>query len=64
MPDMNGPELAIRLSALKPAMKVLYMSGYPENNLGFTGNTEIEFISKPFSIDTLKRKVGELVSKK
>ena len=61
MPEMNGPELAIRLCKQHPKMKVLYMSGYPENHLGVSGNSGIEFLPKPFSFEGLTRKVKEVV---
>ena len=64
MPDMNGPEMAIRLGALHPEMKVLYMSGYPERPAGVNTNAGIEFISKPFSFEGLTRKVREIVFRK
>ena len=62
MPEMNGTELAIRLEALQPAMKVIYMSGYPESHLGTNGNAEIHFIPKPLSLHVLISKVHDVIS--
>ena len=59
MPDMNGRELAERLLAKRPVMKVLYMSGYPNRILSehaFRAE-DSAFIEKPFSYDALSRKV-------
>ena len=59
MPDMNGRELAERLLAKRPEMKVLYMSGYTNGILSehaFRAE-DSAFIEKPFSHDALSRKV-------
>jgi PAS domain S-box-containing protein len=59
MPLMNGHELAQRLQAIRPEIRVLYMSGYTDDTLAFHGITdpEIEFIQKPFT----KAELGEKV---
>ena len=59
MPDMNGRELAERLLAKRPEMKVLYMSGYTNGILSehaFRAE-DSAFIEKPFSHDAFSRKV-------
>jgi PAS domain S-box-containing protein len=55
MPLMAGPELAATLRAERPDLKVLYMSGYPEEVMGKHGLTasEATFIHKPFTSDAL-----------
>ncbi len=64
MPGMNGRELAHRLSALRPEIKVLYMSGYTENAIAHNGTLEegITLLQKPFTLPTLKAKVREKLS--
>ncbi|GEM_PF-1232407 len=60
MPQMSGRELAEKLAAVCPAMKILYMSGYTDDaiiNHGIPGADS--FVSKPFSLETLARKVRE-----
>jgi CheY-like chemotaxis protein len=51
MPQMSGVELAGRLTANDPALRVLYMSGYTEDTLGQRGvlSPETAFLSKPFT---------------
>ncbi len=64
MPEMNGGELARRLLAERPGLKVLFLSGYSDSavlraNLVEEGRA---FLQKPFTPRTLARKVHELVS--
>ncbi len=61
MPEMNGRELAQRLSSLRPAMPCLYMSGYTADVIAHHGvlDTGIHFIQKPFSIGDLARAIRE-----
>jgi two-component system cell cycle sensor histidine kinase/response regulator CckA len=63
MPEMSGQELAIRLSELRPKMKVLYMSGYTDNLILRQGVLEASasFIQKPFETKALIRKVREVL---
>jgi len=59
MPDVSGRELATRLQALRPHLKVLYMSGYTDDAIVRHGILEegIAYLQKPFTPDTLARKV-------
>jgi len=59
MPHMSGRELAAGLAAMKPAIKVLYMSGYTDNVLSGVLDEGAYFIQKPFSPEELARKVRE-----
>jgi two-component system, cell cycle sensor histidine kinase and response regulator CckA len=63
MPLMNGHELAVRLEAVRPGTRVLYMSGYTDDVLAFHGIApEIDFIQKPFSRADLAEKVEKVLS--
>jgi two-component system cell cycle sensor histidine kinase/response regulator CckA len=64
MPGMSGAQLASHLSALRPEMKVLYVSGYTDDTIVRHGVLEagLAFLQKPFSPKTLARKVGELLT--
>jgi CheY-like chemotaxis protein len=64
MPQMNGRELANRLHSKIPGLKVLYMSGFmKEAILKYYGIsiTGIPFLQKPFTRETLARKVREVL---
>lgn len=59
MPRMGGPELAKKLSATRPDMRVLMMSGYTGDSTVRRGveRGSIPFLAKPFSPDELARAV-------
>jgi two-component system, cell cycle sensor histidine kinase and response regulator CckA len=63
MPKMSGPELARQLGAERPLMKILCMSGYTDDAVVRHGalGAGIAFIQKPFTPDTLARKVREVL---
>jgi two-component system, cell cycle sensor histidine kinase and response regulator CckA len=59
LPGGSGPKLADRLSASHPDMKVLFVSGYTADALvhGDLHRTDFAFLSKPFSLNALARKI-------
>jgi PAS domain S-box-containing protein len=64
MPGLSGRELADRLLARRPDMRVLYVSGYPEETLG-QENVIVEgtaFLQKPFTPSTLIRKIESVLA--
>lgn len=63
MPQMNGHELAALLVARRPGLKVLYVSGYSDNDIGHHGvlDAEVELLEKPFSPLTLAQKIREML---
>ena len=65
MPGMNGKELADRLSAERPDLRVLYISGYAEHAVVRQGVLleGIAFLSKPFDLSELARTVREVLDK-
>ena len=63
MPQMSGPELARRLAPQRPQMKVLYISGYTDEEVFQREgvNEAVELLQKPFAPERLVRKVRELL---
>jgi CheY-like chemotaxis protein len=63
MPNMNGQELAIRLAETRPETKVLYVSGYSDNDIGDHGvlDPRIDLLQKPFTPQTLARKIRDVI---
>jgi CheY-like chemotaxis protein len=59
MPDLNGWELAQQLTAMRPGIKTLFMTGYSEIALAQDGRPSGIVLQKPFTPDSLQRKVRE-----
>ncbi|HWG55558.1 MAG TPA: ATP-binding protein [Gaiellaceae bacterium] len=59
MPGLRGPDVAARVRAQRPDVKVLYMSGYAEEAL--LGLADEELIEKPFAIDELAARVETML---
>jgi two-component system cell cycle sensor histidine kinase/response regulator CckA len=65
MPQMSGHELVCKLSATRPSMRILYISGYADRSLEQMGGASSEFayLEKPFSPDVLMREVRAVLDK-
>jgi two-component system, cell cycle sensor histidine kinase and response regulator CckA len=65
MPGMNGRDLAEQITAQRPSMRVVYMSGYAGQSIGcaevFSPNTW--FLSKPFTREELGAKLREALGR-
>jgi DNA-binding NtrC family response regulator len=63
MPGASGPELIRQLVGRRPALKVLYMSGYTDDAIVQHGviRPEIAFLHKPFNSESLGRKIREVL---
>ncbi|HSZ20622.1 MAG TPA: PAS domain S-box protein [Candidatus Acidoferrum sp.] len=66
LPGSSGPKLADRLATARPEMKVLFVSGYTADALvhGDLHRTDFAFLSKPFSLNTLARKIRTILDAK
>ncbi len=64
MPGMSGPDLARTLRAGRPDLRVLLLSGYTRDAVGRRNELEagMAFLGKPFTPDTLARKVHEALT--
>jgi DNA-binding NtrC family response regulator len=60
MPDMSGPDLALKLKGVRPDMRVMLMSGYPDGGM-LVLNYGWHFIQKPFVAVTLVAKINEIL---
>ena len=64
MPTMDGPAMAREIRKLAPALPVLFMSGYAEEQLRKEiGIANAWFMPKPFSVQQLSEKVGEVLAR-
>jgi PAS domain S-box-containing protein len=66
MPQMSGPKVAEKVAALRPGIKVLYMSGYTDDAVVHHGvlSHDMPFIQKPFSPLALRKKIREVLGEK
>jgi CheY-like chemotaxis protein len=63
MPDMSGTKLAEMLASIRPESKVLFVSGYSEDEVLKQGvpDPANNFLQKPFSFQALGNKVRNLL---
>ena len=63
MPGLSGPDLAGRITGTRPTVKVLYVSGYPDDVITHQGLLRPGniFLEKPYPVATLLRKVREVL---
>jgi two-component system cell cycle sensor histidine kinase/response regulator CckA len=63
MPHIRGSEVARRLAATRPEMKVIFMSGYTEGEFSTVPNENLApgttLLQKPFELDSLALKIRE-----
>ena len=63
MPGLSGRDLAVRLTAERPDVRVLYTSGYSEHMIVRAGiEPGLKLLPKPFLPADLLQKVGETLA--
>jgi signal transduction histidine kinase len=63
LPQMDGPALVHCVHAVRPGIKVLYISGYPATELVHHGMAEpgLPFLQKPFTMEALAMEIREVL---
>ena len=63
MPELPGPELATALVAMRPDIKVIFISGYSDGSLATNGVLKpgTVLVHKPFTIRALTAKLREVL---
>lgn len=67
MPVMNGRELAEQIRAIRPTIKILYMSAYSSEiveDYGISLSPGDPFVVKPFSVESITTKVREVLDRR
>jgi len=63
LPDIGGGEVAREIVKARPRIRVLFLSGYPEDALLDHGIAPgpVNFVQKPFSSEVLRERIRELL---
>ena len=66
LPGQNGRDLANQLRSISPELRIVFISGYPENAVTRSGigEAEMSYLPKPFSSQSLTRKVKQALVEK
>jgi two-component system cell cycle sensor histidine kinase/response regulator CckA len=66
LPRMNGPQLVERLAAVRPDMKVLFMSGYTDETISRRGilDSGFSYLQKPLRPEALTSKVRDVLGQR
>jgi DNA-binding response OmpR family regulator len=61
---MNGRQVADAGRAIRPGLKVLFITGYAENAIASNGYLDqgMQMMTKPFSMDALAERIKDLLA--
>jgi two-component system, cell cycle sensor histidine kinase and response regulator CckA len=64
MPGISGRTLVARLESVQPGIKSLFISGYTDTAIVNHGilDSKVAFLQKPFTVQSLARKVREVIN--
>jgi len=59
-----SPRLVERITAVRPGLKSLYVSGYTADSIGVQGilDDDVNFLEKPYRFDDLAGKIREILT--
>jgi two-component system cell cycle sensor histidine kinase/response regulator CckA len=65
MPEMDGPTLLKELRKVRPELKFIFVSGYPDEAFKNNLDPEVEFVflPKPYSLAQIAAKVKEVIGR-
>ncbi len=65
MPDMNGRKLADEALKLRPDLKIVFTTGYTRNAVVHNGvlDAGVNFLTKPFTLDQLAKKIRQVIGR-
>jgi len=66
MPEMNGIELSEKIVKILPGCKILYVSGYSDDQIIESGEMDksLDFVQKPFDVKILLEKIRKVLESK
>jgi len=62
MPDMSGPELAAEIQRIRPGLRILFITGYPDQ-FAALAERNLPVLTKPFTSVKLIRKIRQVLDK-
>ncbi len=65
LPGMNGRQFAAEARAVRPDLKVLFITGYAENAAFGSGHLDpdMQMMTKPFAVDALAKRIRAMIGR-
>lgn len=61
MPGMDGIELSQRATTIRPALKVMFITGFAAMTVGAQSAPHAKILSKPFHLSELVRQIDDIL---